>query len=94
MATHINFEAKTDRELLLLVASQTNTLAEQKIPDIECRLTNIETECKKRAEICGSGYIPYSRKGKLLIGGGASAGGLALVALLAELITRLMHKGI
>ena len=93
MAAHINFEAKTDRELLLLVASQTNTLAETCVPAIESRLAVVEAECKRRAEVCGSGPQLLKRRDKIIMTSGAGAGGLALIGLLAELITRLLSKG-
>ena len=93
MATHINFEAKTDRELLLLVASQTNTLAETCVPALEQRLDIIEIECKGRAELCGSGPQSLRRRDKIIMTSGAGAGGLALIGLLTELITRMLSKG-
>ena len=89
-AAHINFEAKTDRELLLLVASQINTMTETCVPAIEARLAVVELECKRRAEICGGGQQPLSRKNKILIGGGAGLGGLSLVTVLAELLSKFL----
>lgn len=50
--THIDYSAKTDRELLLLVAQNTNTLTEQRIPQIEDDIAKIKEDCKKRAEAC------------------------------------------
>ena len=93
MATHINFEAKTDRELLLLVASQTNSLAETCVPALEQRLDIIEIECKRRSELCGAGPQQLKRRDKIIMTSGAGAGGLALIGLLTELITRLISKG-
>jgi hypothetical protein len=61
VASHINFEAKSDRELLLLVAQQTNDMAERRVPDVESRLSIIEEECKRRSANCPLPYTPTSR---------------------------------
>lgn len=64
MAGHIDFKAKSDRELLVLAAQTINIISEQKLPVIErridtlrClvdnhadRLMRIETNCKLHAQ--------------------------------------------
>ncbi len=88
MASHINFEAKSDRELLLLVAQQTNALTEQRIPEMEDRLTAIEKECKKRVETCPglAGQTGSASKKTLATGAGIGSGGLAVLYLIAKII--------
>lgn len=85
MANHINLEAKTDRELLLLVAHQTNVLTEYRIPDMEQRLAALEKECRKRAESCPS-VIHGGAKKTLATGAGIGSGGLAVLYLIAKII--------
>ena len=80
MANHIDFEAKSDRELLVLVLQQTNNISELMIPDVKSRLTNIETECKRRAENCPAvtGKVINNQR-FLAIGAGAGGGGILII---------------
>jgi hypothetical protein len=41
MADHIDYETRTDRELLLLVAHVTNLISEYKLPSLERRLESM-----------------------------------------------------
>jgi hypothetical protein len=88
MANHINFEAKSDRELLVLVAQQTNALTEQRIPGIEHRVSVVENECKKRAKDCAvfASQAGYSSKKTLAAGAGVGGGSLAILYLIAKIV--------
>jgi len=92
---HINFEAKSDRELLVLNVQNTNLLLEEKIPEMKKDIACLQEECKRRGEIC-PGYIPrqplFSSR-KTYTAGVGTGGGL-LIAIYAVVKAICAHYGI
>jgi hypothetical protein len=88
---HIEFEAKTDRELLLLTATTVNDLAEEKIPELQKQITSIELAARDqdkrlsyREVICeqrhkGNQSLKSNGTAKIAGIGGGSLGGAVLI---------------
>ena len=103
MSAHINFDAKTDRELLVLAVQRLNEIYEVEIPDLkqrtslangkgkdlELRLTKLETKCTLA---CADVSSPeptsiFKRNAKI---GGYSAGGAAAIYGILEIILKVL----
>jgi formylmethanofuran dehydrogenase subunit C len=98
---HLEFEAKTDRELLLLTATTVNDLAEEKIPELQKQITSIELAARDqdkrlsyREVICEQrhkGNQTQSRTGNDVkkvagIGGGSLGGAVLIVYFIGKLL--------
>jgi len=107
MGNRINFEAKTDRELLILVAQQSNEVSEEKIPAIqkqletlngtvrnhESRITKVETKQKMNRHNSNPGSNPGVQN-KLLDKLTSIGGGwVAAILTIAALIAIVYHVG-
>ena len=47
MASHIDFQAKTDREILVLICQTVNTINEHRLPEIDMHISDIRLNVRE-----------------------------------------------